>query len=173
MHNVVLTTSQWARLPSDPALKHLGAQREEELRTDFCKPLLDCGARFERYVDHDSGMNILKSLAKKKPFLTDLSQELRDNVPLAKTGAGQVINKDLIDAEEKYKKELEELRDDLRSTKESDQQSRDLLTKEVEGVTKKLQALEEAKVKLTLSKRDEARDMETGSLSSCGSKMPD
>jgi hypothetical protein len=163
MDNVVLATSQWANLSGNEELnltpEEVGAKREEELRghDSFYKPMLDNGARYERYQDYESGIRILKSLVHKTPFLTDLAQELEANTDLIDTAAGKVVNDNLLEAELKHKAEIEKLRQDMLEANERDRS--DILA-DIREATEKCNALEADRDRLASAQKNQTRDME-------------
>jgi hypothetical protein len=158
MENVILATSHWTNVPID-----LATQREKELldTEEFCKPLITKGARYRRYQGYSSGLEILQMLVKKERFTTLFQEQLvGEGRTLLNTEAGQAVNEELIAAQQKHNKDLEELRTELKNTKDADLQSRNEMLAVIQSVEKKLSDVEKQKNALAQAKLNDARDTE-------------
>ncbi|KAF8601787.1 hypothetical protein BDV93DRAFT_495419 [Ceratobasidium sp. AG-I] len=104
--NVLIVTNMW----SDPPTK--GEQRREaQLEEDpkYFKPALDEGAQLTQQLHNteESTHNIIRLLLKKSPIVMRLQEELVDDgMELRDTGAGRILNQDLMVMEERHKQDL-------------------------------------------------------------------
>jgi len=90
MPNVVIATTMWSKVR-----KEEGDQREEELKCDFWKDILAGGCTVERFLStYESAWCIIGSIVRKssgKPFR--IQEEMREGIPVNKTGAGGCASK--------------------------------------------------------------------------------
>ncbi|KAJ6111400.1 P-loop containing nucleoside triphosphate hydrolase [Penicillium sp. IBT 18751x] len=103
--NCCLVTSKWSLQRHEDLEAH-----EAELKAKFWKPLLERGARMERFGDSmQSAIDIIRPLAENSfvPQLVNETQILGKT--LVQTEAGKEVNDNLEDAKMAHKKELEEL----------------------------------------------------------------
>jgi hypothetical protein len=116
LKNVVLTTTGWGSSKKagelDKAIAH-----EVQLRTDadFWAPLLKRGAKTARFEDtRASALEIIDSIVENTPTVLKIQRELVDeHMDLIDTGAGATVNEEIKKLEEKYKKELESMQEDM------------------------------------------------------------
>ncbi|KAI1490113.1 P-loop containing nucleoside triphosphate hydrolase protein [Biscogniauxia mediterranea] len=114
MHNVVLVSTRWdlVKDEKEATIK----QRITELESDegFWGAMMKAGARHDILKDVDAdGMRIISRLMEKEPVEVKMQSELRDGVPLSDTKAGKTLHDDLKKMEGKYKKEMEDLKEQL------------------------------------------------------------
>lgn len=139
LKNVILVTTRW-----DDVDRALGARREEELRSEFWKFMLDFGSTMMRYHgDQDSAVAIVSQLLHKETVVLDLQREIVDQGrKLSDTGAGALVNEDI----EKIKAKCEqELRDLAQLRNDLMQDSANLkvqMQQEIETERKKLELLQ-------------------------------
>ncbi|KAI0595748.1 P-loop containing nucleoside triphosphate hydrolase protein, partial [Biscogniauxia sp. FL1348] len=114
MGNVILVTTRWdlVKEEKDATIK----QRILELESDegFWGAMMKAGARHEtlKNVETD-GRRILSRLLEKKPVEVKLQSQLRKGLSLHDTTAGQTLHDDLRKMEEKHRKEIEYLKEQL------------------------------------------------------------
>lgn len=107
LSNVILTTTRWKDVESQA----IGAQREQELRNDFWKFMLDYDSTMMRYHgDHDSAVAIISQLLQKDTVVLDIQRELVDQgKKLSDTTAGTFVHDNFEEVKKRYEKELKDL----------------------------------------------------------------
>jgi len=92
MPNVILTTTKWEYVSLTT-----GTNREEELRSEFWKDMLNSGCRTERFQNtYDSAWRIIDSLVEKDRAPVLVSSEIVDaQLRLNETKAGITLTKEL------------------------------------------------------------------------------
>lgn len=141
LKNVMLVTTRWSEVD-----KSIGAQREEELRTNFWKFMLEFGSTMARYHgDQDSAVAIASQLLQRDTVILDLQRELVDNnKKLSQTAAGALVNDDIEELKAKHaaelkdladmKKDLEHARVEMQLQQELDAERRKLVEQQAEAV---------------------------------------
>lgn len=106
LKNVILVTTRWNEVD-----RGLGARREEELRSEFWKFMLDFGSTMMRYHgDQGSAVAIVSQLLHKETVVLDLQREIVDQgKTLSDTAAGALVNDDIEKVKAKYENELRDL----------------------------------------------------------------
>ena len=133
LKNVVLVTNMWGEVT-----KEVGESREQELTTNFFKPVLDKGAQLIRHHNTaQSAQNIIRSIMKNQPIVLQIQQELVDeHRDIVDTSAGAVINKELNEQIRRHQAELKEVQEEMmKALEEKDEVTR----REMEEETRKLQ----------------------------------
>lgn len=144
LKNVILVTTRWNEVD-----KALGARREEELRSEFWKFMLDFGSTMMRYHgDQDSAVTIISQLLHKETVVLDLQRELVDQgKKLSDTAAGALVNDDIEKVKAKYEQELQDLAQ-LRSDLMRDSANmKEQMRQEIEVERKKLELLQSQQMK--------------------------
>lgn len=142
--NVLIITNMWSDPPTDIELF-----RETQLKEDakFFKPALDSGAQLTRrpHKDNASAHDVIRLLLNKNPIVMKLQQELVDGgQELSDTGAGQILNADLRDAQKRHQKELAEIQETmLAAIREKDLQTQRELKESQEEAKLESQRLEQ------------------------------
>jgi chromosome condensin MukBEF ATPase and DNA-binding subunit MukB len=92
MPNVIIATTMWGEVKREN-----GERREQELKREFWKGMVDDGCRTERFKDsYDSAWHVIGNLAKKERARVLLSHEIVDSdLRLNETQAGIALNKEL------------------------------------------------------------------------------
>lgn len=141
LKNVMLVTTRWREVD-----KSVGAQREEELRTNFWKFMLDFGSTMARYHgDEDSAVTIASQLLQKETVILDLQRELVDrSKKLSQTSAGALVNDDIEELKARHEAELKDLADlkkdlehaktEMKLQQELDAERRKLVEQQAEAV---------------------------------------
>ena len=133
LRNVVLVTNMWGDVSQD-----VGKDREEELTTNFFKPVLDKGARLVRHHNTvQSAHDIIRRIMKNQPAALQIQRELVDEgMDIVDTAAGEAINKELNEQIRRHKAELKSVKEEMeQSMQERDEETR----REMEEETRKLQ----------------------------------
>ena len=134
LKNVILVTNMWEGVPLD-----VGEAREEELATNFFKPVLDKGAQLTRHHNTaQSAHDIIRRIIRNRPTALKIQRELVDEGKnITDTAAGEAINKELNEYIRRHKAEMEALQKEMmQALKDKDEETR----QELEEETRKLQA---------------------------------
>ncbi|KAF4565300.1 hypothetical protein EYR36_001870 [Pleurotus pulmonarius] len=107
---VAMTTTMWDIVDSP----EVGRKREKELRTHYWKPILDHGARMERFNSEDgqgAAWKIIRRLCRRPPPGSLLIQQEMVNLqrPLCETAAGRTLYDELTRVARERKKVVEKL----------------------------------------------------------------
>ncbi|KAL8811659.1 MAG: hypothetical protein Q9200_001629 [Gallowayella weberi] len=112
-HNIVLVTTMWDLLPD----KFIGEAREEMLREEFWRPLIEKGSVTDRsYGDRRSALAVMQrvafdqKMAKTSGAPLKIQREIVDeHRPLEATSAGEVLARRLDEIERKYKEQIQSI----------------------------------------------------------------
>jgi len=158
LRNVVLVTNMWGQVPQGVA-----EEREEELTSNFFKPVLDKGAQLVRHHNTPrSAHDIIRRIMKNQPAVLQIQRELVDEGrDIVDTAAGEAINEELNQQIRRHQVELKTIKEEMEhAMKEKDEEMR----RELEEETRKLQEhIDRTKADLeTMSSRydDEKQKME-------------
>jgi len=133
LRNVVLVTNMWGEVSQD-----VGEEREEELTTNFFKPVLDKGAQLVRHHNTPrSAHDTIRRIMRNRPAVLQIQRELVDEGrDINDTAAGEAINKELNEQIRRHKAELETIKEEMeKAMKDKDEETR----RELEEETRKLQ----------------------------------
>lgn len=133
LENVILVTNMWGEVTRD-----VGEARENELTTNFFKPVLEKGARLARHHNTmKSAHDVIRSIMKNKPLPLQIQTELvTEGRDIVHTSAGEVINKELNEAIRRHQAELKSVQEEMmQALKDKDEETR----QELEAETRKLQ----------------------------------
>ena len=133
LRNVVLVTNMWGEVPQED-----GEEREEELVTNFFKPVLDKGAQIARHYNTiESAHEIIQHIIKNRPAPLQIQRELVDEgKDINDTAAGEAINKELNEQIRRHKAEMKAIKEEMeKAMKDKDEETR----RELEEETRKLQ----------------------------------
>jgi len=136
MPNVIIATTMWGEVKREN-----GERREQELKREFWKGMVDDGCRTERFKDsYDSAWHIIGNLVKKNQDPVLLLHEIVDtHLRLNETRAGIALNKELEKLIKDRKDAARRLRDQVQN------QDNELVVQELN----KRQAEIEAKINQT------------------------
>lgn len=111
MRNVILATSMWH--DDEPTAQF--EDREQALKDDFWKEMIEKGSKVFRYTNTKSSAGaMVAELIGNKPVKLDIQVELVDkNMELVDTGAGACVNADLEKLKAKHEEELSFIREDM------------------------------------------------------------
>ena len=133
LKNVILVTNMWGEVS-----KEVGEAREEQLTTNFFKPVLDKSAQLARHQNTvQSAHDIIRRIMRNQPLVLQIQRELVDeHKDIVDTAAGEAVNKELNAQIRRHQAELKALQEDtVKALKEKDDETR----KELEEETRKLQ----------------------------------
>ena len=134
LKNVVLVTNMWDEVsPED------GQDREDQLSSDFFKPVLDKGAQMIRHHNTaESAHDIIRRIIKTHPVALRIQEELVDEQKdIVDTAAGEVVNKELNELMRRHQAELKKVQEGIeQALKEKDEETR----QELEEDRRKMQA---------------------------------
>ena len=133
LKNVILVTNMWGDVTQD-----VGEARENELTTNFFKPVLDKGAQLARHHNTaQSAHDIIRRIMRNRPIPLQIQRELVDeHKDIIDTAAGEVINKELNEQIRRHQAELKTVQEEMmKALKEKDEETR----QELEEETRKLQ----------------------------------
>ena len=107
MGNVKLITTKWRGVTPEE-----GKVRLDDLVLDFWKGMISAGAQDDRYDGTgEDGKRIVRSVLKTSPKTLLFQQELQAGCEVEATSAGKSLTEALIKLQEKYERELKELKD--------------------------------------------------------------
>ena len=133
LKNVILVTNMWGEVS-----KEVGEAREEQLTTNFFKPVLDKSAQLARHQNTvQSAHDIIRRIMRNQPLVLQIQRELVDeHKDIVDTAAGEAVNKELNAQIRRHQAELKAVQEDMvKALKEKDDETR----KELEEETRKLQ----------------------------------
>ena len=124
----------------------LGEAREAELKADddFFKPALDEGAKITRHDNSSpSAERIIRLLLDQESLPLCIQRELVDEKKeITDTSAGQELNRDLNEQMEKHKREIQELRNEIKQAiGDKDEKSRRELENQVRRMLEVIEGL--------------------------------
>ena len=137
LKNVVLVTNMWGEVSSEE-----GQDRENQLSTNFFKPVLDLGAQMAR---HDrtvkSAHDIIRGIMKNHPEALQIQRELVDEQKgIVDTAAGEAVNQELNDEIKRCQDELKKAQEAMEEAmKKKDEEMRQETMQEFEEERKKTQ----------------------------------
>ena len=134
LENVVLVTNMWSEVSPE-----VGKDRENQLSSNFFKPVLDLGARMAPHHDTvESAHGIIRRILKNHPVALRIQKEVVDeNKDIIDTAAGEAVSEELNKQMKKHQAELKKVQEDMaRAMKDKDEQTK----RELEEDRKKLQA---------------------------------
>lgn len=110
LRNVVLVTNMWGTIPQDA-----GEAREEELTTNFFKPVLDKGAQIARHHNTiQSAHDIIRRIIRNQPAALRIQRELVDEGKnIIHTAAGEAINEELNKQIRRHQAEMKILQEEM------------------------------------------------------------
>lgn len=137
--NVVLLTTRW-----DLVDENVGIKREKELMDKYWKTMIHKKSKVMRYKEDADINSVVEHLLGKEGVNLLIQKELSDGKSLLDTGAGTVINKDLIEAEKRYREDLEAARIMMeQAIKDKDEETRAIIQEEADRMTKKIAKIQE------------------------------
>jgi hypothetical protein len=160
LKNIILVTTFW----SDTE-QLTGERREEELATKeaFWGGMLERGSRMARFTDKASGQDILRSLVDLPPKPLKIQKELvEDDKALVDTGAGQIVNDELIRLEAKHKEDMVQLQVDMDEAMQlKDAELQQVLREQEAKLEQKMDKVQRQQEQLRADRRAEARRMQS------------
>lgn len=156
LDRVILATTMWSTLDSMEGGHEIGVQRSKELEhPDFWGQMLQ-EKKFMR--EHDgskkSALSIISELINRKGgVVLQIQKEMVDrDLSLEETDAGRYLQKDLIEARERYEKEITELKKNLDQAKtEKDAEAIEIFEQERESAQFKVETLRNSSNQLKLN----------------------
>ncbi|PON28999.1 hypothetical protein TGAM01_v202107 [Trichoderma gamsii] len=144
---VVLATTMWSTLDSVEGGHEIGLQRCEELRhPEFWGEMVQKKSIMK---EHDgslaSAFSIISELIDKEgDVVLNIQRQMVDqNLSLDETDAGRYLQKDLIEAREKYEQEIAELKKNIeQAIAEQDAEAIDIFQQEKEAAESKVETLQ-------------------------------
>ena len=122
LKNVVLVTNMWGEVSTED-----GQDRENQLSSDFFKPVLDKGAQMVRHHNTaESAHDIIRMIIKNHPVALRIQEELVDEQKdIVDTAAGEVVNKELNEQMKRHQTELKKVQEEMeQALKEKDEETR-------------------------------------------------
>jgi hypothetical protein len=149
--NVVLLTTRW-----DATKEETYTNKEEELKKKFWKIMIHKGSKVMRYRDDADIRELMRHLLGKEGVDLLIQKELSDGKNLQDTGAGIVVNKELLDAEKKYRDELAEAEARMeKAMEERDEETKAMFQEEANRMAEKIAKIQEDKEALERNLRGE------------------
>ena len=155
LKNVVLATNRW-----DEVVEAVGADREQQLRTNFWAYMLSKGSIMTRfYGDRPSAVGMVSQLLGRSSIVLDIQRELVDEgKTLNQTTAGAMVNDEAGSKKAEYEQALRDLEDLRRTLQEQDQEMRKQIQKDWADEKARLQKATEDQKTLRRDVAAEVRD---------------
>lgn len=169
-HRAVLCTTMWSTLESLEGGREIGLQRCEELkRAEFWGEMIrNKSTMKEHNGSKASALSIIAELVDREGgVVLDIQRQMvDDNLSLDDTDAGRYLHKDLIEARERYEKEIAELTKNLEEAiAEKDAEAVDMINQEKEAAESRVEVLQNNSNQLKVSLKQIAAHEQTNSLS--------
>jgi len=149
---VVLTTTMWDEVETD-----VGERREEHLRTEYWKDMIERGSSVRRfYQDQKSAFDVLAPIIDEVNGRSALllQKEVVDlGLQLNQTTLGRVLHLDIGELVSRYQKYKERMRDELKDPKLDREQLEELMN-DYKKVSEQLQRATERAKKMKISVGD-------------------
>ncbi|CAE7108940.1 unnamed protein product [Rhizoctonia solani] len=118
LSNVLIVTNMWSEPPSAKQIRH-----EKQLRDNakFFQPAIAAGARMARRPRKDtkSAHDVIRMLLDKQPVVMRIQRQIVDNrEEFHTTDAAKALGEELAQMKEKHRKEIEEVKEELREARE-------------------------------------------------------
>jgi hypothetical protein len=153
LKNVVLLTDMWGKVSHD-----VGEARERELTTNFLKPALDKGAQLVRHHDTEqSAHDAIRKIMNNHPVVLQIQRELVDErKDVAKTAAGETLNKDLKEQAERHQADLEKTQEEkARALRQKEEETRRRIQEEARKLEEQMRRVREEKERMAMKRRQE------------------
>ena len=156
LKNVLLVTNMWGEVALD-----VGEAREEELATEYFKPVLDKGARLARHLNTiGSAHDIIRSIMKNVPIPLQIQRELVDEgKDFANTSAAEAINEELNAQIKKQQAELWALREEMKEIRENDKVARQEMEEERRQRNEEIEKMRKEKESMASGYEEDRRKM--------------
>lgn len=159
LKNVVLVTTFWNSVSTT-----VGSSREDELASDkdFWAGMLQRGSRMERFTDRASGLKILESLIGNEPEVLKIQKELvEDKKQLIDTGAGQIVNEELVRLEKLHQAKIEQVHKDMEEAlKQRDYEMQEIIEERSRQLEDEISRVHRQQEQLKADRRAETRRLE-------------
>ena len=159
LKNVILVTNMWGEVSRD-----IGEAREDELTSDFFKPVLDKGAQMARHHNTaQSAHDIIRRIMKNRPVALQIQRELVDeHKDIVDTAAGGVINQELKEQIRKHQVELRMVQEEMmQAMKERDEEARQELEEESRKLQEEMERIKKDSEGMASNYAEEKERMET------------
>ena len=139
----------------------VGEAREEELATDYFKPVLDKGARLARHLNTtQSAHDIIRSIMKNIPIPLQIQRELVDEgKDFANTSAAGTINEELNAQIKKQQAELWALREEMKEIRANDGVARQEMEEERRQRNEEMDKMRREKESMASGYEEDTRKM--------------
>ena len=150
----MLVTTRW-----NEDEESLGAQREQQLRTEFWAYMLHHGSTMTRfYGDRDSAVAMASQLLSKQTIVLELQREIVDEKKQLKdTTAGALVNDELAELKAKYQEELKEIEKLKQTLRDDDQVLKLQIQRDYEREQQRLRQAQEDSIILRSNVGNEVR----------------
>jgi len=158
LKNVILVTNMWGEVPQD-----VGEAREEELATNFFKPVLDKGAQLARHYDTiRSAHDIVRRIMRNRPAALQIQRELVDEgKDIIDTAAGEAINKELNEQIRRHQAELRVVQEEMmKALNDKDEETRQELEEETRKIQEQIDRVKTDSESMASRYEVEKREME-------------
>ena len=159
LKNVILVTNMWGEVSRD-----IGEAREDELTSDFFKPVLDKAAQMARHHNTaQSAHDIIRRIMKNRPVALQIQRELVDeHKDIVDTAAGGVINQELKEQIRKHQVELRMVQEEMmQAMKERDEEARQELEEESRKLQEEMERIKKDSEGMASNYAEEKERMET------------
>lgn len=160
MDNVVLTTTLWEVMRDEKTCE----KRESQLTSNYWKPLMNNGAKYERYERNnvEDAHDLMFCVAHKAKLTCNLQRQAVDEgKPLSQTDAGRVVDEALIKERKKWLDKLQEAKmmmDEAIAAK--DRQSQQMLRQHEEEMKRKIADMDRTRESLRVDFDNRRREQD-------------
>ena len=158
LKNVVLVTNMWGEVTQD-----VGEACEQELITNFFKPVLDKDAQLARnYNTTESTHDIIRRIMKNQPVVLQIQRELVDeHKDIIDTAAGEAVNKELNEQIRRHQAEMKAIQEEMtQALKDKDEQTRKELEEDSRKLQEQMDNMRKASESMASNYQEEKRRME-------------
>ena len=158
LKNVIIMTNMWGRVTPQQ-----GAEREEQLRSNFFKAAIEKGAQLCRHNNTPkSARAILRTILENQPAVLKIQSELIDeHKDIGQTGAGKELDREIHEVVEKYQNEIRDLEENMRKALEAkDEETREELEEEKRRLQEEMEKLRKDSAEMRSTFEVARREME-------------
>ncbi|KAG8920096.1 hypothetical protein FRC02_001171 [Tulasnella sp. 418] len=154
MKNVILCSTMW-----EIEDRFKARNREKDLLENFWSEMNAQGARcVKHYGTQRSAFQIAGMLVKFPPVTLDIQHSMAEGKSLLETEAGKWVNRELLELQAKHKKEMEELKQELKQAyEEKDTEAQAQTTAELHKLKEEIKRRGEELERLSASLTEEVR----------------
>jgi chromosome segregation ATPase len=158
LKNLVFVTNMWGQVVPEK-----GAAREQQLKNEHFKVAIEKGAQLRRHSNtRESAHAILRDILKNQPIVLEIQRELvHERKHLGQTGAGVELKREVLEVEERYRREIRALEEDMRGEMKKSEESRLEFEDEKRKMQTEIQRLRNESTEMESKFEQARREMDT------------